>query len=124
MPTAEPVIAVLDDEPEMRKALHRLLTGRDFVSRSTSAGSSLPPWVHHWIYCCGPADAGSQQFDVLEAFNSRHIHVPAIVITAHDEPGAAERARVLGASAYMKKPVDRDALLLAIAAATSHDRSK
>ncbi len=63
-------------------------------------------------------------FDVLEAFNSSHINVPVIVITAHDELGAAERARVLGASAYMKKPVDRDALLLAIAAATSHDRSK
>jgi len=53
-------------------------------------------------------------FDVLEAFQSRHIHTPVIVITAHDEPGTEERVRLLGAAAYLKKPVDRDALLAAI----------
>jgi DNA-binding NarL/FixJ family response regulator len=58
-------------------------------------------------------------FDVLEAFRSRHIHVPVIVITAHDEPGTAERVGSLGAAAYLKKPVDRDTLLAAIEAATS-----
>jgi DNA-binding response OmpR family regulator len=59
-------------------------------------------------------------FDVLEAICSRQISTPVIVITAHDEPGTAERVRALGASAYLKKPVDREALLSAIAAATSH----
>jgi len=69
-----------------------------------------------------PAYAGINGFDVLEAFQSRHMPVPIIVITAHDEPGTAERVRVLGAAAYLKKPVDRDALLSAIAAATSHSQ--
>ncbi len=58
-------------------------------------------------------------FDVLEAFRSRHIHVPVIVITAHDEPGTAERVRSLGAAAYLKKPVDQDTLVAAIGAAIS-----
>ena len=43
-----------------------------------------------------------------------------IVITAHDEPGTAERVRLLGASACLKKPLDREALLSALATATSH----
>jgi DNA-binding NarL/FixJ family response regulator len=45
--------------------------------------------------------------------------VPVVVITAHDEPGTAERVLTLGASVYLKKPVDRDILFAAIAKATS-----
>ena len=44
-----------------------------------------------------------------------------IVITAHDEPGTAERVRALDAVAYLKKPVDRDTLLSAIDAALTSD---
>jgi CheY-like chemotaxis protein len=68
---------------------------------------------------------GINGFDVLDAIGSRQIPVPVIVITAHDEPGTANRVRALGASAYLKKPVDRDALLSAIAAAkpTAKDQS-
>ena len=57
---------------------------------------------------------------MLDAFLARQIHLPVIVITAHDEPGTAERVRELGAVAYLKKPVDRDALLSAISAALTH----
>jgi DNA-binding response OmpR family regulator len=40
-------------------------------------------------------------------------------ITRHDEPGLEKRVRLLGASAYLKKPVDEAALLAAIKTATS-----
>ena len=60
---------------------------------------------------------------MLETFRSRQIPVPVIVITAHDEPGTAERVRALGASAYLKKPVDRDALFSAIEAADACQKS-
>ena len=53
--------------------------------------------------------------EVLEAVRSRQIPLPVIVITAHDEFGTAERVRALGASAYLKKPVDQDDLFSAIA---------
>jgi DNA-binding NarL/FixJ family response regulator len=59
-------------------------------------------------------------FDVLGAFRSRQIPVPVIVITTHGKPGTAQRVRALGASAYLKKTVDRDALLSAMEAAPSH----
>jgi AmiR/NasT family two-component response regulator len=50
--------------------------------------------------------------------------VPIIVVTAHDEPGTADRVRSLGACAYLKKPVDRDALLSAITAARSPSKEQ
>lgn len=127
MPTTGPVVAVLDDEPEMRKALRRLLACRGFRVEEYERGEDLlaalgsQPLDYLLLDLHMP---GINGFDVLEASRSRQIPVPVIVITAHDEPGAAERVLALGASAYLKKPVDRDALLSAIAAATASGRSQ
>jgi len=118
-------VAILDDEPEMRKALRRLLTCRGFRVEEYERGEDLLAALNAQPLDCLLLDLhmpGIAGFDVLETFRSRQIPVPVIVITAHDEPGTADRVRVLGASAYLKKPVDRDALLSAIAAATAHDK--
>jgi CheY-like chemotaxis protein len=119
------VVAVLDDEPEMRKALRRLLTCRGFRVEEYACGEDLIAALgsHPLDYLLLDLHMpGTNGFDVLETVRSRHIPLPVIVITAHDEPGTAERVRGLGASAYLKKPVDRDALLSALAAATPSDR--
>jgi FixJ family two-component response regulator len=120
MPTAESVVAILDDEPEMRKALRRLLTCRGFRVEEYERGEDLLAALgsHPLDYLLLDLHMpGINGFDVLEAFRSRQISVPVIIITGHDEPGTAERVRRLGASAYLKKPVDRDALLSALEAA-------
>ena len=117
MPIAELVVAILDDEPEMRKALRRLLTSRGFRVEEYACGADLlaaldsRPLDYLLLDLHMP---GINGFDVLESIHARQIPLPVIVITAHDEPGTAERVRSLGASAYLKKPVDRDALLAAI----------
>ncbi len=126
--TAAPVVAVLDDEPEMRKALRRLLTSRGFQVEEYACGEDLLAALSSHPLDCLLLDLhmpGINGFDVLETFRSRHIPVPVVVLTAHDEPGTADRVRSLGASAYLKKPVDREALLAAIAAAnpTAKDQS-
>ena len=109
----------------MRKALRRLLVCRGFRVEEYECGEALLAALDSHpleLLLLDLQMPGLNGFDVMEAFRSRLILVPVIVITAHDEPGTAERVRALGASAYLKKPVDRDALLSAIAAATSHDR--
>ena len=122
MPTSGPVLAVLDDEPEMRKALRRLLTCRGFCVEEYAPGRDLLAAFDSRPLACLLLDlhmADVSGFDVLAAFRARQIGVPVIVITAHDEPGTAERVGSLGAAAYLRKPVDRDALLSAIGAALS-----
>jgi two-component system sensor histidine kinase RpfC len=57
---------------------------------------------------------GMSGFDVLQAFDEQRERLPIIVITAHDNPGTAERVRILGAAAYLLKPVDELTLLSAI----------
>jgi len=125
MPITAPVVAVLDDEPEMRKALRRLLICRGFCVEEYGSGKDLLAALDSHPLDCLLLDLhmpGLHGFDVLEAFQSRHVRVPVIVITAHDEPDTAEQVRSLGAFAYLKKPVDRSALFSAIEAAMSHDK--
>jgi FixJ family two-component response regulator len=126
MPTIRPIVAVLDDEPEMRKALRRLLASRGFRVEEYERGEDLLAVVNSHRLDCLLLDLhmpGLNGFDVLEAFRSRQILVPVVVITAHDEPGTAERVRALGASAYLKKPADRDALFSAIAGVITGTRA-
>ena len=116
------VIAVLDDEPEMRKALRRLLASRGFCVKEYEGGEAFLAAFGSEPLDCLLLDLhmpGLNGFDVLEALCIRQLSVPVIVITAHNEAGTAERARALGVSAYLKKPVDRDVLLSAIAEATA-----
>ena len=120
MPTADPVIAILDDEPQMRTALRRLLTCRGFhVEEYEVAQDFLGSLESHFpdYLLLDLHMPGLNGFDVLETLRARQSSVPVIVITAHDEPGTADRALALGAAAYLKKPVGRDSLLAAIAAA-------
>jgi FixJ family two-component response regulator len=123
MKTLAPLVAILDDEPEMLKAIRRLLASRGFrvdtYERGADlltalAGSARPDCLLLDLHM--PQMSG---FDVLEAMRTGQILVPVIVITGHDAPGMEERARMLGAVGYLKKPVDRDDLLSAIDAGRS-----
>lgn len=101
----------------MRKALRRLLTSRGYRVQEYECGEDLLAALNSHPLDCLLLDlhmSGVNGFDVLETLRSRHVVMPVIVITAHDEPGTCERVRELGAAAYLKKPVDRDALFSAI----------
>lgn len=120
MNASPPVIAVLDDEPQMGKALRRLLVTHGFRVETYERGSAfLAALPAHPVDCIVldlhmPEASG---FDVLAALHAQHGAMPVVVITGHDEPGTAERVRSLGASAFLTKPVDETALITAIESA-------
>jgi two-component system response regulator FixJ len=123
MVEAAPVIAVLDDESKMRSALKRLLgtygfkvesfaTGVEFLA--AAAQLHLPDCLLLDLHM--PAPNG---FDVLESLRALGLALPIIVITGHDEWGAAQRVIDLGASAYLLKPLAENILIAAIKHALS-----
>jgi FixJ family two-component response regulator len=118
------IIAVLDDEPKMRRALARLLKTHGYdVDPFESADAFLKDTPFDRPDCMlldlhMPRTTG---FDVLASMSSMHNAMPVIVITGHDEPGYAERARALGAADYLLKPLDESVLIAAIQRACPDD---
>jgi len=49
--------------------------------------------------------------DLLENLKKEKINLPVIVITAHDDQTTRDSAREYGAIAYLRKPVDGEALI-------------
>jgi len=111
---------MLDDEAPMRKALGRLLRANGFGVESFSGGDEFLAAAAKHPPNCLLLDLqmpGRGGFDVLSILAKWPDAPPAIVITAFDEPGACERARGLGAVAYLLKPLDEETLLSAVRAA-------
>ena len=121
-----PVVAVLDDEPQMRKALRRLLSTHGFRVDTYERGNDFLAALPSHPADCLVLDLHMPEvngFDVLVALQSQRVAMPVIVVTGHDEPGTAERTRTFGALAYLRKPVDEVALLAAIKSAIAADDS-
>lgn len=126
MQTPRPVVAVLDDEPEMLKAVRRLLSGRGYGVEEFACGEAFLAALGTRPMDCLLLDLHMDRvsgFDVLVFLQARKTRLPVIVVTAHNEPGVEERVRLLGAHAYLAKPVDRDVLLAAIEDALSRATS-
>ena len=116
-----PVIAVLDDEPQLHKALRRLLVGHGFAVVNFEHGRDALAALEAQPMDCLLLDLHMPEFtgfDVLEGITARRITTPVIVLTGHGEPDTAQRVIALGAVAYLTKPVDEAALLSAISEAT------
>jgi two-component system, LuxR family, response regulator FixJ len=54
---------------------------------------------------------GMSGCDLLKKFVTQNVHMPVIVITASDDPQNREYCREYGVKAYLRKPVDAEALL-------------
>jgi FixJ family two-component response regulator len=112
-------IGILDDEPQMRTALVRLLASHDLATITYAHGEDLLESVAsgHPPLSCLLLDmhmGGLAGFEILEALAAARSPLPVIVITGHDEPANTQRIRDLGAIAYLQKPLDESVLLAAI----------
>lgn len=115
-----PLIAVLDDEAGMRTALRRLLRTRGYEAALFEDGAALLAAQPERPFACILLDLHMPKlsgFDILAALAERATLAPVIVITGHDQPGNEERTFMLGAAAYLTKPVDAGQLIGAIESA-------
>ena len=120
MPGRTPVVAVVDDEQPVRRALQRLLRAAGFDVRLFATGSDF--MSHLEGIDCVILDLhlpGMSGFDVQEALTERGASVPVVVLTGNDTPANRARSLANGARAYLCKPVDDKVLLDALMPLTS-----
>jgi FixJ family two-component response regulator len=55
-----------------------------------------------------PGMSGS---DLMKKFHQEGMHIPVVIITAHEDPQIRELCKQYGVIAFLRKPVDGEALL-------------
>lgn len=122
MVSSHPVIAIVDDDAGVRRALRRLLTSLDYRPTVFASGEAFLDSLGAERPRCVLMDLhlpGLKGIDVLDRLRAGGVALPVIVITGLDQPGMRERCLTAGAASYLTKPLDRSALGSAIERATT-----
>src|SRR5262245_9959112 len=120
-----PQVAVVDDDGSVRRALERLLRAAGFdVSSFASAPEFFCSLETRWPNCLvlDLHMPGMNGLEVQRRLQQAGIRVPVIVITGHDEPQTRAQCLSAGAVDYLCKPLNDEALILAIQNALSPTR--
>jgi FixJ family two-component response regulator len=115
-------VAVVDDEPAVRKALMRLLRAAGYEPLAYAGGAEFLDALAHEHFECVILDLqmpGMSGLDLQARPVFRQAAIPAIIISAGDEREARETSLAAGAFAYLAKPVDDRELLAAVQAASN-----
>lgn len=110
MSKSKPLIAIVDDDESVCRAMKRLVrslgmdaaafaSGREFIDRVETTPSFQPD--------CLVLDVqmpGMNGLEVQERLARSGNPLPVIFITAHDEAGVRDRALAAGAVAFLRKP--------------------
>ena len=119
---AHPLIAVIDDEEPVRKALTRLMRSAGLTVETFESGAEFLKSLETGVPDCVVLDLHMPHmdgFNVQTHLATKCAGLPVIIVTGHDLPKARERAMAGGASAFLRKPVQDRTLLDAISAATT-----
>jgi FixJ family two-component response regulator len=131
MPSARPassqsLVAVVDDEESVRRALVRLFDSANFEAEAFPSARDFLRALEDRSFDCLVLDL--QMPDMTGLDLQRYLRMvcpslflPVIIVTAHDEPGVREMCFAAGVRAYLRKPVEGSALLSAVATLTSAD---
>jgi FixJ family two-component response regulator len=117
MVPARPLVAVVDDEESVRRALARMLNASQYDVDVFASGQEFLDALRTRLPDCAILDyqmPGLTGRDVQRQLAQAHIRVPIIVVTAHDQPALREQCLADGAVAYVSKPLHRESLVTLI----------
>ena len=120
MNVAGDIIYVLDDEPEMVKALTRLLRAKKLEVRGFTSVRAFLDAYRPEGNACLVLDVAMPELDGLELqrrLTSQGILIPIIFLTGHGDIPTSVRAMKAGAADFLAKPVDAVALIQAVRSA-------
>lgn len=112
-----PVIAIVDDEESVRKALGRLIRAAGFNVETFSSGADFLLSLRQRLPHCVVLDLRMPRvngFQVQQALAKAGNLLPVVIITGDDSAESRARALEQGARAYLRKPVDDATLIDAI----------
>jgi two-component system KDP operon response regulator KdpE len=115
----DPVVAVVEDDSALRRALRTSLRARGFDVREVANGEAAIVLAADDVPDAMLLDLGLPDLDGLEVLRRvrEFSAVPIVVLTARDRQTDKVRALDLGADDYVTKPFDTEELLARLRAA-------
>jgi FixJ family two-component response regulator len=113
-------IAVVDDDPAIRKGLSRLLDGYSYRVESYPGGQEFIDSLCVQAPKCLILDLNMEPMkggEVLRYLADTGKPIPTIILTGHDTPERRESCQRAGSVAFLVKPVQAETLVRAIEAA-------
>src|ERR1700736_242470 len=114
------VVAIVDDDDLMRRALQGLLKAVGLPARAFASAEEFLQSGHQYDTACLIADirmSGMSGLELQARLNAERIRIPTIFITAHGDEGMRMQALRAGAVEFLAKPFDNKALLESVRAA-------
>lgn len=119
-----PAIVLVEDDDGLRGALDTMLTVSGFrvlAFATAEQARDAAPWDGAACLVVDLRLPGMSGLDLLRWLRHSGRGLPAIVIAAAPGEGSREGARLLGASAFLEKPIHRHAIVTAICDAVMQD---
>jgi DNA-binding NtrC family response regulator len=110
-------VLVVDDDPDVRRSLARLLTGFGHAVQTASSAEQADQWMSSEAFDVCLLDIelpGMRGVEFLEWALLRDPEMAVIMLTGLDAPEVAVQCIDRGARTYLVKPVDPDFLRLAL----------
>ena len=121
------LIAIVDDEEPIRKALRRLLRSAGMDVETFPSGFEFIESLSTRRPDCIVLDLHMPKvngFEVQAQMAESGVTVPVVVITGHDSDETRQQALAGFPAAYLRKPVNDQVLLDAIELALSHNQQQ
>jgi FixJ family two-component response regulator len=114
------MIAIVDDDESVRRALQGLMKAVGFAAEGFSSAEEFLNSGQQHHAACLIADIrmpGMSGLDLQARLNCEHIRIPTIFITAHGDTNMRMQALRAGAVEFLAKPFSDDVLLEHVRAA-------
>ena len=108
------MIYIIDDDKSVRRSFEILLSSADFEYTSFESAEEFlkffTPKKNDFLIL-DIHMPGMNGCDLLNTLKEKNIQIPVIIITAFDEAFSRECAKNYGVKAYLRKPIDGEALI-------------
>jgi FixJ family two-component response regulator len=107
-------VYLIDDDDSIRNAIEMLLQSANMNVETFISGEKFLQFNPQNNRSCIISDLkmkGLDGFSLCEKLKKKGVNIPIIFLTAFDSQEYRKRAREIGASGYMSKPVDDQALI-------------
>src|SRR5438094_5852767 len=94
-----PVIAIVDDDPSVRRSLHRLVQSAGYAVETFGSAREFLEWLSNGQAACLVLDIHMNEMSGFEL--QERLAVPIVFITSHDDAVTRARIEKSGAAGHL-----------------------